>query len=306
MTEATLATPPQSAAPVPGGSRRWLLFALSTVVLWGVWGALAGLSAKHGFPETLTYCVWALTMIPPAVFVLYRERWHLDLNAKAIFYGLAIGLLGAGGQMVLFHAVTIGPAYLIFPVVSLSPLVTIVMSFLFLSERTTKLGMFGVALALVALPMFDYDPGAPMTGYGVGWFLLAVIVMACWGVQAYFMKLANASMSAESIFFYMMVSGLVLIPVAVMMTDFSHPVNWGWDGPWMAAAIQLLNAVGALLLVYAFRYGKAIVVAPLSNAGGPLVTAVLSLALEGAVPGPLKIVGLLLALIASVLLALAP
>jgi uncharacterized membrane protein len=304
MTEAAVTTAPQSGTP-PGG-RRWLLFALTTVVLWGVWGAFAGISAKRGFPETLTYCVWALTMIPPAVLVLHRERWHLDVSTKAILYGLAIGLLGAGGQMVLFRAVTIGPAYLIFPVVSLSPLVTIVMSFLFLGERTTKIGVLGVVLALVALPLFDYNPGGAVTGYGVGWFLLAMIVMACWGVQAYFMKLANASMSAESIFFYMMLSGLMLIPVAVLMTDFSQPVNWGWDGPWLAAAIQMLNAIGALFLVYAFRYGKAIVVAPLSNAGGPLVTATLSLALEGAVPGPVKIVGLALALVASVLLALAP
>lgn len=306
MTEFTVADAPRSGTSPERGNRRWLLFALSTVVLWGVWGAFAGISAKRGFPETLTYCVWALTMIPPAVLVLQRERWHLDIKPMAIFYGLAIGLLGAGGQMVLFHAVTTGPAYLVFPVISLSPLVTIVMSFLFLRERTNMLGAIGVALALLALPMFDYEPGAAVTGYGVGWFIMAMIVMACWGVQAYFMKLANNSMSAESIFFYMMVSGLVLIPVAVMMTDFSRPVNWGWDGPWLAAGIQMLNAIGALFLVYAFRYGKAIVVAPLSNAGGPLVTAVLSLMLEGAVPGMLKMVGLVLALIASILLALAP
>ena len=90
------------------------------------------------------------------------------------------------------------------------------------------------------------------------------------------------------------------------MTDFSQPINYGTDGPWLAAGIQMLNAIGALTLVFAFRYGKAIVVAPLSNAGAPLVTAMLSLIILGAVPGPLKIVGLILALIASVLLAIEP
>ena len=306
MTELAVASTPRSGAEPERGDRRWLLFALSTVVLWGVWGAFTGISAQRGFPETLTYCVWAVTMIPPAVFVLKREGWRLDISWTAVFYGLAIGILGAGGQMVLFHAVTTGPAYLIFPVISLSPLVTIAMSFLFLRERTNWLGMIGVALALIALPMFDYNPNATVAGHGVDWFILSMIVMACWGVQAYFMKLANTKMSAESIFFYMMISGLVLTPVALLMTNFSHPVNWGWDGPWLAAGIQLLNAVGALLLVYAFRYGKAIVVAPLSNAGAPLVTAVISLLVEGAVPGELKLVGLALALIASILLALAP
>jgi drug/metabolite transporter (DMT)-like permease len=90
------------------------------------------------------------------------------------------------------------------------------------------------------------------------------------------------------------------------MTDFSQPVNMNWDGPWMTAGIQILNAVGALTLVYAFRYGKAMVVAPLTNAGAPLVTAVLALAFAGAVPGPLKILGLTLALVASLLLVLEP
>ena len=37
--------------------RRWLAYALCTVALWGVWGALAGLSAQRGFPDTLVYCV---------------------------------------------------------------------------------------------------------------------------------------------------------------------------------------------------------------------------------------------------------
>jgi drug/metabolite transporter (DMT)-like permease len=287
-------------------NRGWLFNALTTVVLWGVWGAFSGLSPQHGFPETLVYCVWSLTMIPPALIVLKLANWKLDLNSVAIGYGLVIGLLGAGGQMVLFYAVTKGPAYLIFPIISLSPVVTIAMSFALLGERTTRIGAIGIVLALMALPTFDFSFGGDGAGQGLGWFVLALIVMLCWGVQAYFMKAANAVMSGESIFFFMALTGLMLAPVAWMMTDFSKPVNMGLDGPLLAAGIQLLNAIGALTLVFAFRYGKAIVVAPLTNAGAPLVTALISLAVIGVVPGPLKIVGLVLATIASLLLALEP
>ena len=127
-----------------------------------------------------------------------------------------------------------------------------------------------------------------------------------WGVQAYFMRLANHTVRAESIFFYMMLGDLLLAPVALAMTDWSQPINTGIDGPWMTAAIQLLNAIGALTLVYAFRHGKAIVVAPLTNAGAPLVTAALALVFASVVPGPLKMIGLVLALIASLLLVLEP
>jgi drug/metabolite transporter (DMT)-like permease len=293
-----------TATASPSG-RAWLLNAIATVILWGVWGAFSGLSPEHGFPETLVYCVWALTMIPPAIIVLAQTGWKLDRSPRAIAYGAAVGLLGAGGQMVLFYAVTRGPAYLIFPIISLSPVVTIALSFLFMGERTGRLGAFGILLALLALPTFDFAPGGG-GAESAHWLIPALAVMLCWGVQAYFMKSANHIMSAESIFFYMMLTGLLLIPVACAMTDFGKPINLGASGPWLAAAIQVLNAIGALTLVFAFRYGKAIIVAPLTNAGAPLATALISLAVLGVVPGTLKIVGIVLALTASLLLAIEP
>ncbi|TXH63596.1 MAG: DMT family transporter [Thermomonas sp.] len=293
-----------TAAATTRPRRTWLGFALVTVVLWGIWGAFSGISAQRGFPDTLVYCVWALTMLPPAVFILWRNGWALDRTPRAVLYGMLVGLLGAGGQMLLFKALTLGPAYFIFPIISLSPVVTIALSFALLHERTGKLGALGIVLALLALPMLDLSFGG--AAQGVGWFVLALLIMLAWGVQAYFMKLANHTVSAESIFFYMTVGALLLVPVAWAMTDWSQPINTGRDGPWLAAGIQVLNAIGALTLVYAFRHGKAIVVAPLTNAGAPLVTAVLALLVAGVVPGPLKLAGLALALVASLLLALEP
>ena len=226
-------------------------------------------------------------------------------DARSVGLGLAIGLLGAGGQLLLFHAVRIGPAYLIFPIISLSPALTIALSFALLKERTGMLGMVGIALALSSLPLFDYRANGEASGYGL-WFLFALGILAAWGVQAYVIKLANATMDAGSIFFYMMLSGLLLVPVALWMTDFSQPINYGLDGPGLAAVIQILNAVGALTLVFAFRYGKAIIVSPLVNAGAPLLTAMLSLFLAGVMPGPFKLAGIGLALLAALLLALQP
>ncbi len=286
----------------------WLLFALTATVFWGVWGAFTSLPSENGFPDTLVYCVWALTMIPPAIYVLWRLNWKLETDKKSILNGLIIGLLGAGGQMILFYAVTIGPTYLIFPIISLSPVITIVLSFLFLKERTGKLGVIGIGLALLALPLFEYSGGTGQTDAeaDVLWFVLAIIILAAWGVQAYFMKSANRTMSAESIFFYMMVSGIFLIPVALYMTDFTQDINWGADGPYLAAAIQILNAIGALCLVYAFRYGKAMVVSPMTNAGAPLITSIIAMLVLGVVPGNYRIAGIVLAVIAAFLLAIEP
>ncbi len=206
---------------------------------------------------------------------------------------------------ILFYAVRVGPPYLIFPIISLSPALTIALSMALLKERTGLLGALGIALALIALPLFDYRAEGA-AGLRAVVRACPCILMAAWGLQAYVIKLANLTMDAASIFFYMMLSGVLLVPVALAMTDFSQPINYGLDGPGLAAAIQILNAIGALTLVFAFRYGKAIIVSPLVNAGAPLLTAVLSMMLLGVMPGPVKIAGIALALLAALLLAFQP
>jgi len=300
--ETTSATPPLAATM---RRPRWLGYALATTLLWGVWGACAGLPVQYGFPETLVYVVWALTMVPPALVALARAGWRVRRDGRSVGYGLAIGLLGAGGQMVLFHAVKAGPTYLIFPLISLSPMLTIALSYLLLRERTGLLGVAGIVLAACALPLFDYTPGAAAREYGL-WFVLALAVLVAWGLQAYFIKRANATMDAESIFFYMTLSALLMIPAALAMTDFTQPINYGASGPLLAAVTQALNAVGALTLVYAFRYGKALVVSPLVNAAAPLLTTVIAMAAASALPNGYKLAGIVLSLAAALCLALQP
>jgi len=289
--------------------RAWLTYALITTLFWGVWGAFAEFPTRHGFPDTLVYVVWTLTMIPPALYAMQRVGWRVQRDGGSVLLGALIGFTGAGGQMLLFHAVHTGPTYLIFPVIALSPVVTIALSMVFLRERVSKVGTLGVLLALIALPLFNYSP-APVSGAaaeaGVSWFIFASIVLLAWGVQGYFMKLANATMNAENIFLYMTLTSLLLIPAALWMTDFSTPIEYGWQGPGLAAITQILNAVGALTLVYAFRYGRALVVAPLANAGAPMITAVVSMIVLGVVPNIVTVIAVVLAFLAAALLAIEP
>ncbi len=285
-------------------SKAWLLYALLTTISWGIWGAFIGIPTENGFPETLVYCVWAITMIPPAFIVLKLVDWKLQYDKKSILLGSIIGLLGAGGQLILFHAVKVGPTHLIFPIISLSPVITIGLSMLLLKERTGKLGALGILLALISLPLLNYSAGSEGVGQHFVWFILALLVLSAWGIQAFFMKLANETMNGESIFFYMMLSGLALIPVAVMMTDFSVDINWGANGPYLAGGIQILNSLGALALVFAFRYGKAIIVSPLTNAGAPLITSVIAMIILGVMPSSTILTGIGFAVIAALLLAI--
>ena len=285
-------------------SRIWLIFAIVTTSFWGLWGAIIEIPEKAGFPATLGYSVWALTMIPPALVALYIIKWKLEYDGRAIFLGAVIGFLGAGGQLILFQALRMGPAYLVFPFISLSPVITILLSYWILKERASTRGWVGIILALLAIPLLSYQPPNNAGTSGILWIILSLLVFLAWGIQAYVMKFANQTMKAESIFFYMMITGILLIPFALLMTDFSQPINWGFKGPYLAALIQVLNSIGALCLVYAFRFGKAIIVSPLTNAGAPVITIIISLIIYMVVPHPVTIAGMVLAVIAAFLMAI--
>lgn len=282
--------------------KTWLVFALLATAFCGVWGALIEIPEKAGFPASLGYVVWSLTMIIPCLVSLKIIHWKLEVHAKAIKCGLAIGLLGAAGQLLLFQALKSGAAYLVFPFVSLSPLITILLSIWLLKENASLKAWVGIILALIAIPLLSYQPPSDSNTGNYIWILFSLLVFLLWGIQAYLMKIANDYMKAESIFFYMMVAAIALIPVAIRMTDFSKPINWGIKGPVAAAGIQILNAIGALFIVYAFRYGRAIIVSPLVNAGAPVITIILSLIIYGVFPQTIILTGMLVAIAALYLL----
>jgi drug/metabolite transporter (DMT)-like permease len=287
--------------------KAWLFYAMTVTVLWGVWGALIEIPEKAGFPATLGYSVWALTMIPVTIVALKLIDWQLDRDRRSIIFGISAGLLGCGGQLILFQCLRIGPAYIVFPIISLYPVVTIILSVMFLKEQASKRAWMGIILALVAIIMLSYQPpeNSPVTGFL--WLLLAMIVFLMWGVQAYIMKFISdssqeGSMKAESITFYTMFSAVILIPVALLMTDFSQNINWGFKGVYSAALIQSLNAVGFLFFAYAIRYGKAIIVVPMMSLA-PVVTVIISLILYAVIPPVIIIMGMVFAFIAIYLLA---
>ncbi len=84
------------------------------------------------------------------------------------------------GQLVLFKALTMGPAYLIFPIVALSPGITVLMATFLLRERLLGLTKVGIVLALIALVFFNISGGSGDAGVGP-WLVLALLITLAWG-----------------------------------------------------------------------------------------------------------------------------
>ena len=285
------------------GSRSWLVYASITTIFWGVWGALIEIPEKAGFPATMGYVVWALTMLPCALIAVSRVQWRIETDKRSVFLGSTVGFLGAGGQLLLFQALRDGPAYIIFPLISLSPALTILLAVILLKEKTTFLKWIGIGTAMVAIFFLSYQESGASDIRGYLWMVLSILVFVAWGLQAFVMKFSNETMKAESIFFYMAVTALLLSPLALWMTNFEQSINWGFKGPYLAGLIHTLNSVGALALVYALRYGKAIIVVPLTGLA-PLITIVISLMIYRIFPDPILLIGLVLAVGAIFILSL--
>ena len=279
-------------------NKLWLLFILITVVTWGIWGAFSGYQISHGIPDTVVYIAWALSMLPCALVALIINKGKLTFSWRGIGLGAIVGLLGAGGQLVLFKALTLGPSYIIYPFISMSPVVVITLASIFLKERANKWQMAGIVVALAAILLLSLETGnegSPVTGWL--WIVLAVLVLLAWGIQGFFMKFANESMDAESLFVYMALFAVVLVPVAYFMTP-DAATFFAQEGAmtpfWSSFGIQILNSIGAFTLVYAYRYGKAVVVSPMEGLA-PMVTVLLSLVILHVIPNPLQIAGLVCA-----------
>jgi drug/metabolite transporter (DMT)-like permease len=288
-------------------NKTWLLHAMLTTILWGVWGALIEIPEKAGFPATLGYAAWAFTMIPVAVIALKIVHWKLDIDKRSVLLGISAGLLGCGGQLILFQCLRIGPAYIVFPIISLYPVVTIILSVIILKEKAGKRSWTGISLALLAIFLLSYQPPQNSIGHGFLWLLLAIIVFVMWGLQAYIMKFASdhsneKSMKAESVTFYTMLSSILLSPVAILMTNFSGNINWGFTGVYSALIIQSLNAIGFLFFAYAIKYGRAIIVVPMMSLA-PVGTVIISLIIYSIIPHPVIIMGMVIAFISIYLLA---
>lgn len=279
----------------------WIPYAAGLVLFWGVWGATSGLpTSRYGYPDEMVYVIWAFTMLVPAAVVLRRTTW--DRRGVATGYGLVVGLTGAGGQLLLFKALTLGPAYLVFPLVALSPAITVLLALVLLRERLNRLSAAGVVMALLAVVLFSISSGDGAGGSVAAWLPLAALVTVAWGVQAFVMRLAAVrGVNDGTTFGWMTISGLLLVPAALVMAG-GLPSGFGWEAPTLAGGTQLLNAVGALFLVMALSRGKASVVAPVTNALAPVLTIVLSLLLFRTLPSVPATVGIVLALVGSTLM----
>ena len=127
----------------------WLLYAGLTVVAWGVWGVFSKLASTYARPrQTLLFQV--LGAMALGLVVLTMERFHIEWTPQGFGWSVAAGFVNFVGFLFFFAAVEKGKVSTVIAMSSLYPVVTIVLSVLFLQEKISAREGLGIVCALLA------------------------------------------------------------------------------------------------------------------------------------------------------------
>jgi transporter family protein len=134
----------------------WIVPAVAALVLWGIVGVLQKLGSNRVGADSLLIWVTAgyVLMLP---LILWRsESWIL--SPPAILLGIVAGCVNGLGTWLLFRSLEHGAkASVAVPLTALYPVVTVILAFIFLSERLSPREWLGVLLAVGGGVMLSYE-----------------------------------------------------------------------------------------------------------------------------------------------------
>ena len=130
----------------------WLMYSLLTIFLWGVWGATSK-AVANDINAYMNQVLFTIGLVPLLCLVVRSPRLAGGKSRKrGIFYAVITGILGGTGNITFFTSLTLGGrAAVVVPMMSLSPLATVILAFLVLRERISASQIMGLGLAVVAI-----------------------------------------------------------------------------------------------------------------------------------------------------------
>lgn len=281
----------------------WLGLTIAAILLWGLYGIAFKRASDH-LSAVAGQLLSTVGLLLPALFLIgsvARER----RSVAGLFIGFVSGLCGALGNFALLVALReSGKAAIIFPLTALYPLITVVIAVLFMRERARRVQVIGIVLAIIAVLLLSVDLSASYARIQLQFsnaLLYAFAALVAFGLAAVFQKLATNRVSAETAFAtfaagFIPPSLLILFLEPVTTNLPVAPVLW-------ATAGGLLNGLGVLATLAAYRRGgKASVVTPLA-AIYPMITVILAVVFLDEKLVPVQIVGIALALLGGVFLS---
>ena len=128
----------------------WLAFSLVSLGLWGIWGVLTKVATQHLGPQ-VAYLIGIFGYLPVFGILLYETGGKVPWHPWGWGLALAAGMSTGFGLFFFFRALHHGAASVVVPLTSLYPVVTVLLSWLFLRENPSPRQLTGLILAMAAV-----------------------------------------------------------------------------------------------------------------------------------------------------------
>lgn len=133
----------------------WKLFTLITLVTWGIWG-IASKLATNSIPPKQALLFQCVGVMAFSVVVLVMEGFKVQWNAPGFSWAFVAGFSAFIGFLTYLAALEKGSTSVVVVVSALYPLVTILLSVIFLHERLNLRQGVGILLAIVAAVILSF------------------------------------------------------------------------------------------------------------------------------------------------------
>lgn len=132
-----------------------LVLILAIIIFWGLWGFLAKLAVQRvGIQASFWGTLTLFTSI--SIFLLFSEQLlPIKINAGGILLAISAGLVSSLASILFYILLGRNPVGFLVAVTALYPLVTIILSVIFLQEDITITKTIGFILAVGALLLLN-------------------------------------------------------------------------------------------------------------------------------------------------------
>jgi len=274
--------------------------------IWAIWSLLSPI-ASQGLSGSMVQILSSAGLVPFALILLLSKnlKKHTSLG-KGSLMALATGITAGLGNVMLYNALGAGgPASLVFPIISLAPLIPVLLAPVLFKEKIRGLQAFGIAVALVAILLLNTAPSSaptPTSGIFSKWMFYTLLALVIFGITFLTQKGATYFISDElSTVIYTI--GFLLLDVILILTDRSLSWTIPPRAGWVSLFIGFLMGAGSLTLFAAYRHGKASVVTPFSQLF-PIITVLVAVPLFHEHIDSLRGIGIVAALLGGIILSL--
>ena len=134
--------------------KAWMIYALLTVLLWGLWGFLPKLASTYIGPNS-SLLFQTIGNLIVALIVLIGINFRPEIHLTGITYAALAGITGSLGALFFINAITRGESSVVVTITALYPVITIILSFLFFRETITLKQGIGIGFALISMVLFS-------------------------------------------------------------------------------------------------------------------------------------------------------